>query len=97
MVMANLNTIREARIALMTDDDHFIETIEMSTSSLRNVTYRFDTWRKVLGDVLSSSSVQPRCFTRELKQQLYEANPTCKICNQHISELDDAAVDHIEM
>jgi plasmid rolling circle replication initiator protein Rep len=40
---------------------------------------------------------QPRCFSRALKKSLFEANNTCLLCNQHISELDDAAVDHIEM
>ena len=96
LIMGNLDAIREAWIALMTNDSDFIESIERSTSSLKSITYRFDAWRKVLGDVLNSSTVQPRCFTRFFKEQLYKANPVCKICGQHISEVDDAAVDHIE-
>jgi 5-methylcytosine-specific restriction endonuclease McrA len=39
---------------------------------------------------------QPRCFSRTLKNALFEANPTCTICGQNIAEIDDAAVDHIE-
>ena len=96
LVMANLDAVREAWIALMTDDPIFIESIELGTSSLKRVTYRFDAWRQALGAVLISSTVQPRCFTRSFKEQLYTANPVCNYCNQHISEVDDAAVDHVE-
>ena len=96
LVMANLDAIREAWIAIMTDDPDFIASIQLSTSSLKSVTYRFDAWRKVLSEVLSSTSTQPRCFTRALKQKLFDGNPTCQICNQQIAEVDDAAVDHIE-
>jgi hypothetical protein len=95
-VMANLDAIREAWIALMTNDSEFIESIERSTSSLKSVTYRFDAWRKALNDVLTYTSAQPRCFTRNFKQQLFDSNSTCQICHQQIAEIDDAAVDHID-
>jgi hypothetical protein len=95
-VMANLDPIREAWIVLMTEDDRFIESIELSTSSIKSVTYRFDAWRKALGDILDKTTKQPRFFTRDLKEQLYKDNPTCKICNQRISDVDDAAVDHVK-
>jgi len=95
-VMANLDAIREALIALMTDDQSFIDAIELSTSSLRMVTTRFDAWREALGSVLQSSLKQPRSFSRAFKKALYEKNPTCGICSGGIADLDDAAVDHIE-
>lgn len=96
LVMANLDAIREALIVLMTENQNFIDSIELSTSSLRMVKARFDIWRMALEGILSQAQKQPRCFTRELKQQLWEANPTCRICGQHIADPDDAAVDHIE-
>jgi hypothetical protein len=95
-VMANLDLIREAWISLMTDDDRFIESIELSTSSIKSVLYRFDAWRKLLRNILENSRKQPRMFTRAQKEQLYKENPNCEICHQRISEVDDAAVDHIE-
>jgi hypothetical protein len=94
-VMANLDAIREAWIATMSNDDKFIESIELSTSSIKSVTYRFDTWRKILAQVLDNQAKQPRLFTQELKEKLFTRNQTCGICNQAISEIDDAAVDHI--
>lgn len=95
-IMAYLDLLREAYITLMSEDDQFIQSIELGTSSVKSVTYRFDAWRKTIESILSFSSKQPRVFTREYKKQLYEQNPTCQLCNQHISDLDDAAVDHIE-
>lgn len=95
-IMGRLDSIREAYINLMTNDPEFIESIELSTSSTRMVTRRFDKWRAALDAVLKSAPRQPRTFSRELKQELYDRSPACAICGQHISHLDDAAVDHIE-
>ncbi len=95
-LMSNLDLIREEWLTLLTTDDAFIESIERSTSSLKSVTYRFEAWRKVLDEIMSNTTKQPRCFTQELKQALYSASSTCPLCGQHIIDVDDAAVDHIE-
>lgn len=95
-IMANLDAIREALIVLMTENQEFIEAIELSTSSIKMVTKRFDIWRFTLDNILANSNKQPRCFSKALKKVLYDTNPTCEICNQHIESVDDAAVDHIE-
>lgn len=94
-VMRHLDLIREAFIHLMTTDDDFIAAIELSTSSLDAVTRRFDKWRRTLEDIIGPGR-EPRLFSRQLKQELYDADPTCELCGQHIVNLDDAAVDHIE-
>jgi len=96
-VMARLDTIAEALIMLMTHDQDFIDSIELSTSSVKAVTTRFDKWRMTLNAILDSNPKQPRCFSRALKEGFYRVNSTCAISGQHIVELDDAAVDHIKM
>ena len=35
-----------------------------------------------------------RVFSRQLKKEMFEANPTCAICGNKISLIDDAAMDH---
>lgn len=94
--MAALDRLREAVIDLMVSNAAFIEAITIGTSDVERVTTRFDIVRATVAEVLKDVPVQPRCFTRELKQQLYDANPTCGLCGQHIAHLDDAAVDHVE-
>lgn len=96
-VMAHLDTIGEALIMLMTQDQDLIDSIELSTSSVKAVTTRFDKWRMTLDGILVSNPTQPRCFSRALKEDLYRANSTCALCSQYIVDLDDAAVDHIKM
>ncbi len=94
-VMANLDAIREAFVVLMTEDQDFIDSIELSTSATKMVHLRFDKWRSALDAVLAPYPKQPRIFSRALKQELFNNNQTCAICGQSISDLDDAAVDHI--
>lgn len=96
LVMRNLDAIREAYIDLMTTDEEFIDAIVLSTSSVQAVKKRFDKWRLRLDAILEADKKQERCFSLELKQKLFDSNPTCAICGQQIATIDDAAVDHIE-
>ena len=96
LVMRNLDAIRESYIDMQTNDAIFIEWIYHATSSVQGVKYRFDAWRKRLDDILEADKKQKRCFTKALKDELFKKQPTCAICGQRISTVDDAAVDHIE-
>ena len=95
-VMAALDTLREGWIDLMANNTEFKQAIELSTSSVEMVRRRFDLARAWVEDVLRNYRVQPRCFSRELKRQLFETNSTCALCGQGINDIDDSAVDHIE-
>ncbi len=95
-VYQKLDSIREALICLMTNNHEFIESIELSTSSIQAVTKRFDIWRKALQDVIGIGNKEPRLFSLKLKEILHQNDCTCSICNQRIQEIDDAAIDHIQ-
>lgn len=96
IVMGSLDAIREALIHLMTSDEKFIEAISRSTSSKDMIKYRCNAVENMLDNLLSSGNKQPRCFSRALKEELFNKNPTCAICGNYITNIDDAAVDHIE-
>lgn len=96
VVYRNLDRIREALIDLMTTDQDFIDAIELSTSSVKAVTHRFDKWRMTLQSILGIGQTEPRCFTYNLKKELFEADDTCALCGNKIRNIDDSAVDHIE-
>lgn len=91
-----LDPIREGIIDLLISDTEFIDAILIGTSEQERVKKRFDIMRRTVDDILSKCHKQPRCFSIELKEQLYKENPTCAICGQRIQIIDDAAVDHIE-
>ena len=95
-VFQNLDSIKEALISLMTDDQDFVDSIELSTSSVQAVTTRFDKWRLALQGILGVSQKEPRCFSYQLKEEMMASNPTCAICEQRITSIDDSAIDHIK-
>lgn len=95
-VYQHLDSIREVLIYLMINDQEFIDSIELSTSSVQAVTIRFDKWRLTLQKILGIAQKEPRCFSLKLKQELYDKDSTCAICGQRIQNIDDAAIDHIE-
>jgi hypothetical protein len=95
-VYQNIDSIREALIQIMTSDQGFIDSIELSTSSIQAVTKRFDLWRLALQSIVGISQKEPRCFSYQLKEELYNKNSTCTLCGQKILNIDDTAVDHIE-
>lgn len=95
-VYSRLDSIREALISLMTDDQEFIDSIEISTSGVQGVRKRFDIWRRTLEGITGIEKKEPRCFSYQLKEFLYKSNSTCAICGQRIHAIDDAAVDHIQ-
>jgi hypothetical protein len=94
-VYQNLDSIREALICLMTEDQDFVDAIELGTSGLKAVTKRFDKWRMTLQTIIGIAQKEPRCFSKRLKEQLFNLDPTCSICGQRIQDIDDSAVDHI--
>jgi 5-methylcytosine-specific restriction endonuclease McrA len=49
-----------------------------------------------LDKILGIGSKETRCFTYDLKEELFNSNSTCAICNNKITNIDDAAVDHIK-
>lgn len=95
-VYQHLDSIREALVYLMTSDQEFIDSIELSTSSVQAVTKRFDKWRLTLQDIIGIAQKEERCFSLKFKEELYKKDPTCAICNNKIQNIDDAAIDHIE-
>ncbi len=93
---ASLDALKEGLIDLMSSNDEFIDAILISTSAQDKVRARFDLARKIIDNILRCHKSQPRCFSLALKQELFNNDPTCAICNQRIQTIDDAAVDHIE-
>ena len=95
-VYQNLDAVKEALVFLMTEDQEFVDSIELSTSSVQAVTIRFDKWRSSLQTILGINQKEPRCFSFKLKEEMMAADPTCEICKQRILSADDAAIDHIK-
>ncbi len=90
------DAIREEFLDVMTHDREFVEYISSSTDKPERIQYRAEVWLRRLRTLVGHAPAEPRTFSLELKETLYEANPTCEICGQRIHDIDDAEVDHLE-
>lgn len=88
--------IREEFVDLMTNDLTFVEYITITTDKPERIQHRAEGWRKKLHFLIGVSDSEPRTFSRKLKQELIKKDSTCQICMQHINDIDDAEVDHIQ-
>lgn len=91
------DSIREALIILLTQDVDFQEALTRHTSDEERVKKRFSTWMNEIDAIIATAGrKEPRLFSLQLKQQLFDRDPTCKQCGQRIHLLDDAHVDHVD-
>lgn len=96
VLMRHLDALREAIIDLMSTNEKFINSISRASADKVAVNTRFQIWNEVVEKIIKDDKAETRCFSFALKKQLYEQNPTCSICGQHISTIDDCAIDHID-
>lgn len=95
IIMRHLDKIREAWIDLLINPE-FLQYVTYRTTLSESINIRFKMWRERIDTIIGNATHEPRCFSYELKKELYEANATCAICGNRIIDIDDAAVDHIE-
>lgn len=93
-IISHADSIREGMINLFLNPE-FNESISVRTNDRDQVQTRFKLWFEALEHIVGSPVDQPRTFPYILKKELYETDPTCKICGQQIQMIDDSEVDHI--
>jgi hypothetical protein len=95
-VMPFADLIREELFNLQIHNADFRDTlIGSGTNSKEKIKLKFDVWRNTLKGILGYPHKEPRAFSFKLKEQLFKADSTCRICDQRIINIDDAEIDHI--
>lgn len=92
-VVPKLDSIRESMINIILKDPKFLPNA--GTLQQEVVRYKFTTWFHELQLIIDSPK-QPRSFSSQLKQELFDKDSTCSICHQSIKSIDDAEIDHHE-
>ena len=90
------DAIREELIYLMAhnEDDEFIRAIVgPRTYEKIPVRARFKIWFDSLRKITENQS---NIFSLELKKQVYDRNPECRICGKRIQILDDAEIHNVD-
>jgi uncharacterized protein with ParB-like and HNH nuclease domain len=90
------DSIYEAYFDLVQSDRYFYDCTRTATGDQRRLKYVFETWRTRLDNIMSTVEANDsvRLFSRELKKQMFAESQVCAICNQQISHINDAALDH---
>jgi 5-methylcytosine-specific restriction endonuclease McrA len=81
---------------MINTDTQWVDRIRRASFEAARLEYTFSTWYGRLEHVLApfDSNDARRAFSRRLKKEMFDTNPTCSICNQRIALIDDAVLDH---
>ena len=90
-VVPKIDSIRESMINIILEDSEFLPNA--GTLQKEVVRYKFNTWFYELQSIINSPK-QPRSFSSQLKEELFDKDSTCSICDQSIKSIDDAEIDH---
>jgi hypothetical protein len=95
-VMPHKDLLKKELFILM-DNDDFIGTISGAGTGTRDkFIKKMNMWLGTLEKIIGLPKTEKRYFSQDFKQGLWETNPVCSICGQHIESVDDSEVDHIE-
>jgi len=94
-IMHYKDQIYEAVLSLMTNNFRFNDLISHHTNNKDRYLERMEIMENLFHSIITTPK-QPRCFSYEIKKDLYNKNDICTICGQQIIDIRDAAVDHIK-
>ena len=96
-VMPYKDSLKEELIWLETTNKEFIDSISgTGTDNRKKVFVKFHIWLNSLKEIIGYPKKEPRCFSWEIKNELFKNNSVCTICTQKIESVDDAEIDHIK-
>ena len=94
-ILRNADYIREAMLDLMINNEDFIDSILIQTSSKEVMKKRFKIWLDKLDEIIGNNGYEKRTFTYQVKKELFDSKPVCSISGQRILAIEDSEVDHI--
>lgn len=95
-LMRSRERIFEEYLDLVQTDPKWVEYVTNHTGDYTRIEYAFSAWKDRLKEAVKEEAPNDpqRCFSYALKKEMFEQNNFCEICDQHISHINDAAMDH---
>ncbi len=95
-ITSRADAIYEEYLDLITSDTEWLDCVRRATAETNRLKYAFQTWNERLAVVMAGaeSNDKQRTFTRKLKQEMFDDDKSCAICNNQIKSINDAALDH---
>ena len=94
-VQAAAEQIREAYLLYILSNSQVRLAISRQPAAATATRTRCFGFKAIVQDILTNTTLEPRFFSYTFRQQLFDADPTCKLCKNQIHSFDDSAVDHI--
>lgn len=90
------DAILEAYTDLVSTDERWVDCVKAATGDYNRIEYAFTTWNARLREAIGTEQPNDtvRCFSRQLKEELWSQSKVCAICSQTIPLILDAALDH---
>ena len=87
--------IREAYFLYVLTNPSVRRAISMRPASTQASKIRWTDFKHQVDAILAETKVEPRFFSYEFRQQLFNKESMCEICKNQIHSFDDCTVDHI--
>jgi hypothetical protein len=94
-VQAAAEQIREMYIFYLLTQSQVRLAISRQPAGTAATKLRWTGFRNEVQRILDGTEIEPRFFTFEFRRQLFQSDPSCKICGNEIHTLEDSTVDHI--
>ena len=97
-VAQKADSIYESYVDLINSDQVWVDRVRRATGESTRLKYVFDIWLRRIDEIMEQSTPQDikRTFSRQLKKEMFDSDPTCKLCGNRIALIDDAVIDHNE-
>ncbi len=95
-VQAAAEQIREAYLFYLLTNPQVRLAISRAQAGTASTKVRWYGFKSEVQRILDGLTTEPRFFSFEYRRQLYQADPTCRICGNQIHTFEDSTVDHIQ-
>lgn len=95
-VAQRADSIYEGYVDLINSDATWVDRVRRATGESTRLKYTFERWIERLAEIMQTARPQDgrRTFSRQIKKEMFDADPTCALCGNRISLIDDAVMDH---
>lgn len=95
-VAQRADSIYEGYVDLINSDATWVDRVRRATGESTRLKYTFERWIERLAEIMQTARPQDgrRTFSRQIKKEMFDADPTYALCGNRISLIDDAVMDH---
>jgi hypothetical protein len=87
--------IREMYVFYLLTQPQVRQAISRQPAGTAATKLRWTGFKTQVQNILDGMIIEPRFYTYEFRRQLYQNDPTCRICGNEIHLFEDCTVDHI--